>query len=349
MGKLLTVRTRNPQGWEFLATDYAELRRTWGKGAVGGGPVPASFSEVMRARILLFAVVLSLSAGPVRICADEDVKGINALTEVPLEQLSDPGNTVLGQAALAVRAGEWKHAETPHFILHFFHNFVAAQAAAELEFYYHAVSTELHSDTSGWERKSQVYIFENDADWHEFQKKAQLDPWTGGIHSEGNLYIVRNPAFKFEGRSLGHETAHLVLYRFFGAAIPLWLNEGYAENSSIRFYSGLERRRGYAMLPRAGLLTLENYVPVESLTSAVTYPNDVPKVVAFYTESERLVAFLREQSADGFVAFLDALSHGSRMDTALEKGFGTRFSSMDALDKEFSDFAEKPYHPMAGQ
>jgi len=302
----------------------------------------------MRGWVLSILAVLLAFASPVQICADEDVKGINALTEVPLTQLSDPGNTALGQAALAVRAGEWKHAETPHFILHFFHNFVAAQAAAELEFYYHAISTEMHSDTSGWERKSHVYIFENSDDWHAFQQKAQLDPWTGGIHSEGNLYIIRNPAFKFEGRSLGHETAHLVLYRFFGAAIPLWLNEGYAENSSIRFYSGLERQRGYAMLPRAGMLTPANYVPVAALTSALTYPDDVTKVAAFYTESERLVAFLREQSADGFVAFLDALSHGSTMQTALEKGFGTRFSSMDVLDKEFSEFAQKTLHSMAG-
>ena len=59
--------------------------------------------------------------------------GINALAEVGLSQLSDPGNTALGQAALAVRPGEWKHAETPHFILHFFRNFVAAQAAVQVK------------------------------------------------------------------------------------------------------------------------------------------------------------------------------------------------------------------------
>jgi len=274
--------------------------------------------------------------------------GINALPEVPLSQLSDPGTTAMGKAALAVRPDEWKHAETPHFILHFFHNFVAAQAAAELEFYYHVVSTELNRDTSTWERKSQVYIFENQDDWHIFQKNAQLDPWTGGIHSEGNLFIVRNPAFKFEGRSLGHETAHLVLYRFFGSAIPLWLNEGYAENSSIRFYAGLERRRGYNSLPRTAVLTASNYIPVATLTSAVTYPDDVTQVSIFYQESERLVGFLRAQGQDGFITFMDAISHGSRLDTALEKGFGSRFTSIDALDREFVDYAQRKYQPLAG-
>jgi hypothetical protein len=193
-----------------------------------------------------------------------------------------------------------------------------------------------------------VYIFENQDDWHAFQTKAQLDPWTGGIHSEGNLFIIRNPAFKFEGRSLGHETAHLVLYRFFGAGIPLWLNEGYAENSSIRFYAGLERRRGYNSSPRSAVLTATNYIPVAILTSAVTYPDDVTQIPIFYQESERLVAFLRAQGNDGFITFLNALSHGSRLDTALWKGFGARFPSVDSLNREFSVYAQRAYQPMAG-
>lgn len=271
-----------------------------------------------------------------------------ALTEVPLSQLSQPDNTALGQAALAVRPTEWKHAETQHFILHFFHNFVAARAAAKIEFYYNAISGELHRDPSAWEGKSNVYIFENADDWHAFQGKAQLDPWTGGIHSQGNLFIVRNPAFKFEGRSLGHETAHLVLYRFFGAAIPLWLNEGYAENSSIRFYAGLERTQGYNSKPHSAVLTASNYMPIASLTSAVTYPDDVVQVSIFYEESEKLVAYLRAQSEEGFITFLDAMSRGSTFQAALDKGFPNRFSSMDDLDHDFAQYAESAFQPLAG-
>ena len=58
---------------------------------------------------LIFAVCVGL-AGPVAPlkAQDPDPVGINALTEVPLSQLSDPGNSVLGQAALAVRPGDWK-------------------------------------------------------------------------------------------------------------------------------------------------------------------------------------------------------------------------------------------------
>jgi len=301
----------------------------------------------MRRFLLILGLCIGTAAGLAH-AQEEPAAGTGVLPEVALSQLSEEDNSLLGREALAVRPGDWKHAETPHFILHFFHNFVAAQAAAELEFYYHAESEELHRDTSAWERKSHVYIFENEADWHLFQGKAQLDPWSGGIHSGGNLFIIRNPAFKFEGRSLGHETAHLVLYRFFGAAIPLWLNEGYAENASMRFYSGLEKRRGYMMPPRVAALTASNYIPLANLTSAAAYPDDVIQVSIFYQESEKLVAFLRAQSPEGFVAFLDAISHGSQMDTALEKGFGSRFTGLDALDREFAGYAQRRYQPLAG-
>lgn len=295
--------------------------------------------------ILSFLLILGW---PATTPADDDPQGINGLTEVPLSQLSDTSICALGQKALTVRPGDWKHAETPHFILHFFHNFVAAQAASELEYYYSAIAAELNRDTSSWERKSQVFIFENDADWHAFQGEAKLDPWTGGIHSAGNLFIIRNPAFKFEGRSLGHETAHLVLYRFFGADIPLWLNEGYAENSSSRFYSGLEKTRGYNILPRSAVLNASNYIPLATLTSAVTYPDDVLQVPIFYQESQKLVTFLRAQSTDGFLTFMDAISHGSRFETALGKAFPARFSSLDDLDHQFADYAQRTYQPVAG-
>ena len=218
----------------------------------------------------------------------------------------------------------------------------------ELEYYYSVISKELHQDPSTWQRKSHVYIFENPADWQVFQKKAQLDPWTGGIHAEGNLFIVRDPSLKFEGRSLGHETAHLVLYRFFGSAIPLWLNEGYAENSSIRFYAGFEKERGYNFMTRSAVLTASNYIPLATLTSAATYPDDVTQVSIFYQESQRLVEYLRAQSTEGFVTFMDSISHGATMENALEKGFGARFPSLEDLDQEFSQYAERKYLPLAG-
>jgi len=96
------------------------------------------------------------------------------------------------------------------------------------------------------------------------------------------------------------------------------------------------------------VITPENYIPVPTLTAMATYPDDVTQVSIFYQESEKLVAFLRAEDPEGFVTFLDALSHGSLLDTALSKGFGTRFASVDDLDHQFADYAQRKYQPLAG-
>jgi len=73
-----------------------------------------------------------------------------------------------------------------------------------------------------------------------------------------------------------------------------------------------------------------------------TYPQDVAQVGAFYGESERLVRFLTTVDKRGFGVFLDAMSKGNRFETALNKGFASRFMNLDALDKEFKTYATQP-------
>ena len=72
-----------------------------------------------------------------------------------------------------------------------------------------------------------------------------------------------------------------------------------------------------------------------------SYPERDEDVVPFYMESERLVRFLSATDKRGFAVFFEAMSNGSRFDTALEKGFGRRFFDLDALEKEFKPFANK--------
>ena len=44
---------------------------------------------------------------------------------------------------------------------------------------------------------------------------------------------------KWKGNTLGHEVTHLVVDRFFGAGVPLWLNEGYAEYAAVAVLRGV--------------------------------------------------------------------------------------------------------------
>ena len=269
--------------------------------------------------------------------AADDSNG--ALNEVPFQSLSDRNLTALGQAAMSIHPNDWKHAETPNFIYHFFHGFIAAPVAVEAEFYYRVIAADLEKDTTQWERKSHIFIFETDADWKEFQKKGALDPWTGGIHSQGSLFIQRNPDLKFKGSTLGHEVTHLVVQRFFGSGIPLWLNEGYAEYSASRCYAAFNRARGYVARPTSRPVPADLYLPVGQLTSMVTYPQEVTQVGVFYSESERLVRFLTRGDKHGFEQVLEAMSKGNRFDTALNKGFAARFINVDSLEREFKPYA----------
>ncbi len=264
---------------------------------------------------------------------------VGALPEIALTQLSDRNFQALGRAALGIRASEWKHAETPNFIYHFFHGFVVAPVSVEAEFYYRLIAQELGKDTTQWERKSHIFVFESAEDWAQFQRNGALDPWTGGVHSRGELFIRRDPQFRFKGNTLGHEVAHLVVDRFFGSNVPLWLNEGYAEYVSMRCYAAFQRARNYRARPVSAAVNGERFIPLAELTSAVAYPVEVERVHAFYSESERLTRFLSAANKPGFATLFEALSKGARFEKALAKGFGSRFPSLDALEREFKTYA----------
>lgn len=266
-----------------------------------------------------------------------------ALPEVPLHQLSDRNLTALGQTALSIRATDWKHAESPNFVYHYFHSFIAAPVSAEAEFYYRITARELGKDTTQWERKCHIFIFETAEDWAQFQKRGSLDPWTGGIHAGGELFIQRNPELRWKGNALAHEIAHLVVHRFFGAGVPLWLNEGYAEYAGIRGYATFHRARGYAARPRAQAVDPARFLPIGQLTGATSYPTAVAEIGTFYDESERLVRFLSMIDQRGFSLFFEALARGNRFESALAKSFGARFNDPAALEREFREYATKEH------
>ena len=152
---------------------------------------------------------------------NEPAPGLNALPEVAFSALSSPEQNRLGARALAIRPLDWKHGETDHFIYHFVHSYVATPVSVEAEFHYRVITQELGLATMpGASGKSHIYIFEKPEDWKLFQENAHLEPWTGGIHSCGSLFMVRDPTYKFADNSLGHEIAHLILFRLYQRPLP---------------------------------------------------------------------------------------------------------------------------------
>ncbi len=265
------------------------------------------------------------------------------MVEKPLAQLTDGITSPLGERALAIRPADWRHGETANFTFHYFHEEVGRAVASEAEFYYHAISGELERDTTQWERKGHVFIFEDNADWEIFKVAGGLEPWSGGIHLQNELFLPRDPHRKFKGNALAHELTHLIVYRFYGAGVPLWLNEGLAEYTATRWYSSFWRSRNYNVRPRSFSVSPENYLPVAKLVALQAYPAAVEEVTTFYAEAERLVRFLSASDKHRFAQFLETMSKGARFESALDKAFGSTFFNVEALEKQFQPYAEKDH------
>jgi hypothetical protein len=266
---------------------------------------------------------------------------LGALPEIEFSQLSQRDPNPLGEKALAIHPEQWKHAETEHFIYHFAQNFVAASVSVEAEFYYDVIAKELQKEQAARYAKSHVYLFERPEDWQQFQLYGKLEPWTGGIYSEGSLFILRDPSYKFAGNALGHEIAHLILHRFYGDRIPSWLNEGFAQYVSKNMRASFQRARGYSAAPRSPAVAPQDYFPLAALL-AMKHP-PAARAEVFYNESERLVRFLDAMDATRFLALIEALARSETFDTALARIYVGEFSSVAQLEEKFREYATKDF------
>src|SRR5712675_858805 len=266
----------------------------------------------MRQIPLLFA---ALSIVPAAIAQT----GLNSLPEVEFSQLSQRDPNPLGERALSINPTLWKHGETEHYIYHFAHSYVATPISVEAEFHYRVVAKELERDQPLTDIKSNVYIFEGPEDWQQFQGLGELEKWTGGIHSQGSLFILRNPEQKFSNNLLGHEIVHLVLHRFYTDGIPCWLDEGFAQFISKDAHASYERARGFTAKPHAEAIPPQDLIPLSSLTAITHPPSD--RVRIFYDESERLVRFLAAADKPSFLSLLDALARHQPLETVLPRHY----------------------------
>jgi hypothetical protein len=276
--------------------------------------------------------------------------GLNALPEVEFSRLSQRDPNPLGAKALAINPQQWKHGETEHFVYHFVDSFVVTPISVEAEFNYRVVTKELQREAPAGNTKSHLYVFQKPEDWKQFQSAGKLEPWTGGIQSQGSLFIVRNPAYKFSNNSLGHEIAHLVLNRFYPDGMPLWLNEGFAQYVSKGARASYYRARNYNSKARSQTIESEKLFPLATLTTMSYPPSD--QVATFYDESEKLVRFLVATDKASFVSFLDAMGRHQPFETALFQTFSTKFLNVSALEEKFREYAASEFgtssQPTAG-
>jgi hypothetical protein len=282
--------------------------------------------------------MLSLSCAVV---SKAQINESSSLPEIEFSELSQRDPNPLGEKALAINPDQWKHGETDHFIYHFVHSYVVTPVSIEAEFHYRVIAKNLERDQPAGDTKSHIYIFERPEDWRQFQSLGALEPWTGGIHSQGSLFIVRNPAYKFTNNSLGHEISHLVLHRFYSDGIPCWLDEGFAQYVSKDAHASYERARGYIAKPYSEAIAPHDLIPLATLTGMTRPPND--RVEIFYAESERLVRFLAATDKRSFLALLDGLARHQPFETTLPRIYAGKFTDIAGLEEKFREYAAKDF------
>ncbi|PYI92954.1 MAG: hypothetical protein DME97_07855 [Verrucomicrobia bacterium] len=294
------------------------------------------------AKIVLGAVMLLGFVGPASLAqVPMPSPGLNALPEVEFSRLSQRDPNPLGQKALAIHPEQWKHAETEHFVYHFSDPFTVTPVSVEAEFHYRVVAKALQREQPAGDTKSHIYIFQTATDWKQFQSIGRLEPWTGGIHSQGSLFIQRSPGFTAGGNLLGHEIAHLVMHRYYPDGIPCWLDEGFAQYVSKGARASYLRARNYIAKPQSRAVDEEKLIPLAELMAMTSPPND--RVKTFYDESERLVRFLASSDKASFLTFLDALGRHQPFETALLQNYGTKFLTAAALEEKFREYASKEF------
>jgi hypothetical protein len=265
----------------------------------------------------------------------------STLAEIEFSQLSQRDPNPLGEKALAIHPEQWKHGETEHFIYHFIHSYVATPVSVEAEFHYRVIAKELQREQPPGDIKSHIYIFERPEDWQQFQGFGKLEPWTGGIHSQGSLFIQRNPQYKFSGNLLGHEIVHLIVHRFYSEGVPCWLNEGLAQYISKGAHASYQRARGYIAKPHSDAIAAGDLIPLPMLLGMTSPPSD--RVDTFYDESERLVRFLATTDKTSFLALLDALGRHQPFETAFARIYVAKFASVAVLEEKFREYAVKDF------
>ena len=288
---------------------------------------------------LLSAIVLCV---PPAARAEDDAPAADPyhLKKVPFEELSDHNLSRQGEAALNLPGVKWEHSETDHFIFHTESGFAIEQLAGAAEWSYAEIKKDLEITQDLFERKCHIYVFLNERAWRDFVSTGKLEPWTGGWCTGRELFFCSRPHFKFQGTTLPHEMTHLVLYRFVGGDIPLWLNEGLAEFEGVRLYRTYLKMRGYTLTNVRDHLDRDQYIPLDELTRAVDYPRETDQVVAFYIESQRLVNFLYYQHGGigPLIRFLKLQSQGSQFDSAWREIYSSKYSDQQAFENKFINY-----------
>ena len=260
--------------------------------------------------------------------------------ESKAEDMDQRGLLPYAKTLLTEEGDKWRHAQTDHFVLHFFANEgtnFAYKVAQQSEFFYGYISKELGGAKDRFPCRSHIFTFRNETRWKKFLKtQPEVDEWSYSFAQGLCMFLQQGKTTKDQSEVLAHEMTHLMVNHFIEGHPPLWLNEGVAEyygEFGLWEFRGLQHHAGNVF--KVG--GLREPMTLERLFAIVKYPGDKKEVHKLYTTSKYFVGFLlTKKPADKFPGFLADLAGGMQAAEALNKHY--EFSDLAAAQKEFARF-----------
>ncbi len=257
------------------------------------------------------------------------------IPDMDWKDLTDKKLTETGQAALKMYGDAWHHAETEHFVHHFYDAKEAETIFVHAEVTYQWVKEMFGAPADEKSGKSHIFVFDDKEIWRSFKERtSEKLPGAEAFTNGSELFIYREPFWLEPQRVLAHEITHLVLARFIDGKVPLFLNEGFAEFMATKAIAmkadGNDFNvRTFRLVPEREL------IPLDELSDLKTYPPE--KTEVFYRQSELLARFLiLNYSPQNFYALLRDTAGGSPFGEAVQKIYSM---DLETFESKFRHYA----------
>src|ERR1700724_2802091 len=144
------------------------------------------------------SVLVTMSILPVPAQDTPAISGLSSLPEVEFSQLSQRDPNPLGEKSARDSSRAMETRRDRPFHLSFRSQLRCCTGVGRSGVSLSCRGQGARARTAGRRYEvAHIYIFERPEEWQQFQAFGKLEPWTGGIHSQGSLFIQRNPAYKF--------------------------------------------------------------------------------------------------------------------------------------------------------
>ncbi len=223
---------------------------------------------------------------------------------------------------------------TSHFHIHAHDLNLAGEVKNHLESSYQQISSFLDDTLT---QVVSVYVVESDAEFRSMVGGGFPDWGIGCAIPSRNTIVLKSPLqFNYHrpfSELVAHELAHIFLGNLAkGAALPRWLDEGFAMHQSREWRIGQDVAVARAVLT-GSVLRLSEIESVNAFREA--------KAQLAYTESFLAVSYLTDEYGEGAIRELvDHLASGTSIDLALLKTIG---SSYLTFQMGFESYLEGKY------